>query len=89
MTNQELLIKVKHGLGITGDFQDDTLLVYIDEVKSYMKSAGVPNDVIESNKVIGVITKGVNDLWDYSNSTGLSPYFKERVNQLRTGEQDV
>lgn len=88
--NDELLIKVKNGLGITGDFQDNTLQIYIDEVKDFMHRAGVSDAIINSNSSVGVITRGVSDLWDYgSGSTGLSPYFKERVVQLRAGEKDV
>lgn len=88
--NDELLIKVKNGLGITGDFQDNTLQIYIDEVKDFMHKAGVSDAIINSNSSVGVITRGVSDLWDYgSGSTGLSPYFKERVVQLRAGEKDV
>ena len=88
--NEELLIKVKNGLGITGDSQDDKVSIYIDDVKDFMLEAGVSNATINSNKSIGVITRGVSDLWDYgSGSTGLSPYFKERVVQLRAGEKDV
>ncbi len=89
MTNDELLIKVKQGLGIGGNYQDETLLIYIDEVKEYMLSAGVSKTTIESVKAVGAILRGVSDLWDYgSGSVGLSPYFKERVIQLRS-EQDV
>jgi hypothetical protein len=88
--NDELLIKVKKGLGITGDYQDDTLLIYINEVEDFMRGAGVSDAIINSNSSVGVITRGVSDLWDYgSGSTGLSPYFKERVVQLRAGEKDV
>ena len=88
--NDELLMKVKKGLGITGNYQDDTLSIYIDEVKDFMLKAGVSNATINSNKSIGVIIRGVSDLWDYgSGSTGLSPYFKERVVQLRAGEENV
>lgn len=88
--NDELLIKVKNGLGITGDFQDNTLQIYIDEVKDFMHRAGVSDAIINSNSSVGVITRGVSDLWDYgSGSTGLSPYFKERIVQLRAGEKDV
>lgn len=88
--NDELLIKVKNGLGITGDFQDNTLQIYVDEVKDFMHRAGVSDAIINSNSSVGVITRGVSDLWDYgSGSTGLSPYFKERVVQLRAGEKDV
>lgn len=90
MTNEELLIKVKQGIGMTGDYQDDTLLIYIDEVKDYMRNAGVPTSIINSNKSVGAIIRGVMDLWNYgSGDTSLSPYFKERVIQLRAGEIDV
>lgn len=88
--NDELLMKVKKGLGITGDYQDDTLLIYINEVEDFMRGAGVSDAIINSNSSVGVIIRGVSDLWDYgSGSTGLSPYFKERIVQLRAGEEDV
>ena len=41
MTDAELLTKIKSGLGITGTYQDATLQVYIDDVKAFMRSAGV------------------------------------------------
>lgn len=90
MDTNELLNKVKQGLGITGDYQNDTIKLYIDEVKNYMASAGVPKSIIDSSVSIGTIIRGVSDLWDYgSGSTGLSPYFKERCIQLRMqGEND-
>lgn len=88
--NDELLMKVKKGLGITGNYQDDTLIIYIDEVKDFMHRAGISDAIINSNSSVGVIIRGVSDLWDYgSGSTSLSPYFKERVVQLRAGEKDV
>ena len=84
MDNEGLLIKVKKGLGISGEYQDATLKVHIDEVKQYMLSAGVSQSVIDSPISIGTIIRGVSDLWDYgSGSTGLSPYFIERCIQLR------
>lgn len=87
MGAEELLIKVKKGLGITGDYQDDTLKIYIDEAKQYMLSAGVPKSVVDSSASVGTIIRGVSDLWDYgSGSTGLSPYFIERCIQLREKE---
>lgn len=84
MDNVALLIKVKKGLGITGDYQDDTIQLYIDEVKQYMLSAGVNQAIIDSSLSIGTIIRGVSDLWNYgSGTTELSPYFKERCIQLR------
>lgn len=83
MTNAELLTKLKSGLGITGTYQDDTLQVYIDEVKSFMESAGVNQSVIESEAAVGCIIRGVADLWNYgSGSANLSPYFVQRMIQL-------
>lgn len=89
MTDAELLTKIKNGLGITGDFQDATLTVYVDEVKAFMMSAGVTEAVIESDASAGCIMRGVADLWNYgSGNAKLSEYFKMRVLQLRAVELD-
>ena len=83
MTDAELLSKVKDGLGIVGNYQDETLTVYVDEVKSFMISAGVPQEVADSSASVGCILRGVADLWNYgSGSVGFSEYFKMRVTQL-------
>lgn len=83
MTNAELLAKLKSGLGITGTYQDDTLQVYIDEIKAYLASAGVNQSIIESEAAVGCIIRGVADLWNYgSGSANLSPYFVQRMIQL-------
>lgn len=85
MTNDELLIAVKKSMGIFHNFQDETLKIYIEEVKNYMKASGVKNSVINSSMSIGLITRGVLDLWDYGNgSAKLSQYFKDRLIQLAT-----
>jgi len=86
----DTLNKVKSALGITGDYQDETLTVYIDEVKAYMVSAGVPEEVIESNASAGVIARGVTDLWNYNGGAGkLSEYFYQRVSQLAYTSKEV
>lgn len=78
-----LIDKVKSALGITGTYQDNTLNVYIDEVKEYMLDAGVPESVVNSDVSAGVISRGVTDLWNYGSSGGkLSEYFYQRVGQL-------
>lgn len=83
MTDSELLQKVKKGLGISGTYQDETLQLYIDEVKEYMKSAGVSQTVIDDSGSVGVIVRGVADLWNYgSGSAELSPYCRQRIIQL-------
>lgn len=83
LTKSELLEKVKTALGITGNYQDDTLTIYIDEVKDYLLDAGVSKTVIESSSSVGVIARGVSDLWNYgSGNAELSPYFMQRAIQL-------
>ena len=73
------LDNVKKSLGITGEYQDDTLTQYIDEVKAFLVDAGVPESKITS----GVISRGVADLWNYGAGEGkLSPYFMMRATQL-------
>lgn len=84
MTDTELLTKIKNGLGITGNFQDATLTEYVNEVKAFMVSAGVPLEVVASEVSVGCIMRGVADLWNYgSGNASLSDYFKMRVIQLK------
>lgn len=79
----DVLKGVKDALGITGEYQDTTLNFYIEEVKEYMKGAGVPESVVNSASSIGVISRGVADLWNYgSGEAKLSNYFMQRVIQL-------
>ena len=79
----DTLTRVKAALGITGTYQDDTLSVYIDEVKNYMLDAGVREEVVNSDVSAGVIARGVTDLWNYGSAGGkLSEYFYQRVTQL-------
>lgn len=79
----ETLGRVKTLIGITGSYQDATIQGYIDEVKAFMGDAGVSERVIESDSSIGVIARGVSDLWNYgSGSAELSPYFLKRCAQL-------
>lgn len=88
MTDAELLNYIKIGLFGTagGEWRDAMLTVYIDEVKDFMKRAGVPDSVISSKASVGCITLGVNDLWNYSSGGArLSEYFKQRVTQLAMG----
>ena len=79
----DTLEKVKAALGITGAYQDATLTIYIDEVKEYMRDAGVSESVINSDASAGVVARGVTDLWNYNGGAGkLSEYFYQRVSQL-------
>lgn len=85
MTDAALLEKVKIGLfgSANGDWRDEMLMVYINEVKDFMKRAGVSDAVLNSDASVGCIMLGVNDLWNYSSGgVELSNYFKQRVVQL-------
>ena len=74
-----LLEQVKSALGITTNYQDATLQVYIDETIAYLKDAGVK----ESKITAGIVARGVSDLWNYGAGEGkLSSYFHERASQL-------
>lgn len=78
-----LLDKVKSMLGITGDYQDETLKAYIDEVKQYLVDGGVQQEIADAPIATGVIARGVCDLWNYGAGDGkLSPYFYQRITQL-------
>lgn len=79
MTDTEMLAEVKNALGITGDYNDETLGVYIAEVKSFLAGAGVKS----ANITPGIVSRGVSDLWNYGAGGGkLSEYFMQRATQL-------
>lgn len=83
MTDEELLTEVKKRIGVTGEYQDDTIRGYIQDAKEYMTDAGVKAEVTATTKIIGVVARGVSDLWDYGSGKGdFSPYFYQRVAQL-------
>lgn len=70
---------VKKATGLTGDFQDDTVQEWIDEVVGFLKGAGVK----DANITDGIVARGVLDLWNYGSGEGkLSEYFLQRAAQL-------
>lgn len=70
---------VKKATGLTGDFQDDTVQEWIDEVVDFLKDAGVK----DANITDGIVARGVLDLWNYGAGEGkLSEYFIQRAAQL-------
>ena len=73
------LADVKNALGITGDYQDNTLQIYFDEVIAFLIDAGVA----QANITKGIVARGVSDLWNYGEAGGkLSEYFMQRAAQL-------
>ena len=88
MKKDELLSKVKVGLGNIPSHLDETIQLYIDEVIQYLLSDGVSTDLLKEDDIdercVGVIIRGVSDLWNYGNGdTKLSDYFYQRADQLR------
>ena len=74
---------VKNATGITGEYQDDTIQEWIDEVVDFLKDAGVS----EAHITDGLVARGVLDLWNYGAAGGkLSEYFIQRAAQLALGK---
>lgn len=74
-----MLEDVKKALGITGNYQDDTLNEYINEIVEFLIDAGI----CEANITAGIVARGVSDLWNYGAGNGkLSEYFIQRATQL-------
>lgn len=83
IAEDKLLDEVKKSLSITGSFHDNALKNYISEVLEYLSDAGVSEEVLTSRSVIGVVARGVSDLWNYgAGGVGFSPYFMQRAVQL-------
>ena len=79
----ERLAKVKTALGISGDYQDETVTFHIEAVIEEMVDAGVKREVAESEDAVGCIAIGVNDLWNYaSGGVKHSEAFDRRMIQL-------
>lgn len=75
----EMLNGVKKALGVEGEYQDDTINSYIEEVTAFLVDSGVP----VSRITVGIVARGVSDLWSYGAGDGkLSPYFMQRAAQL-------
>lgn len=79
MTREEQLERVKQSLSVTGNYLDEPLGIRLDDIKAFMLDAGVKELVVNSEKAIGAICRGVSDLW---NEKELSQYFWQRVGQL-------
>lgn len=79
----DLLQEIKKRLNITGDFHNESLMGHAADAKEYLLSAGVKPAVIESKKSIGVIARGVADLWNLGAGDGkFSEVFYQRAIQL-------
>lgn len=73
------LENVKTMIGITGDFQNDTLQAWMDETVAFLVDSGVPED----RQTDGIVARGVLDLWNYGAGDGkFSQSFMQRASQL-------
>lgn len=80
MTAAELLTAVKTRLSLTGNYHDNLITALITDVKEYVTSAGAN---AESDAAVGVIARGVADLWNFGSGDGkFSEVFYQRVSQL-------
>ena len=85
---EPMLTKVKASLGITGSFHDETLKIYLYEVLCFLDDAGVSEAILKGDEIIGLVSRGVADLWNYGNGgTRLSDYFMMRASQLALKSQ--
>lgn len=85
----DLLKEIKDRLSITDDFHNDLLNGFATDTKDYLRSAGVKDAVIESEKSIGVIARGVADLWNFGSGDGkFSEVFYQRAIQLTFEEAE-
>lgn len=83
ISDDELLEEIKTALGIGGTHQNKPLKSYIREAKEFLLDAGVKSSIVNSTSAVGVITRGVSDLWNYgSGNAQLSTYFMQRAIQL-------
>lgn len=83
MTDEELLNEIKKRLSITGNFHDELLLSYANDTKDFLISSGLKTETINDRKCIGLISRGVADLWNFGSGDGkFSELFMQRLTQL-------
>ena len=83
ITDAGLLEQVKSGINLNGnDYQDDTITVWINEVKQDLLYAGVSAEVLGSTLAVGCITRGVDDRW-LSHLPDYSDFFNKGAERLR------
>jgi hypothetical protein len=83
ITDEELVNEIKKRLGITGTHHDLLLLAYANDTKEFMHSAGIPAEVVDSEASVGLISRGVADLWNLGSGQGVfSGFFKQRIAQM-------
>ena len=69
MNSETLVNAVKEGLGTGPNYPSGVIEHYIGEVKAYLAAAGVPETVMNSDEVIGIIVRE----WMISGTTAACP----------------
>lgn len=83
MDDETLVKELKSRLAITDNYHDAMLLAFANDTKDYLKAGGVSAELLESEKALGILTRGVIDLWNNTPSGGsFSPLFLQRAIQL-------
>ena len=82
MTINDLTNKVILVLGLT-EYHKDLVQNYIQDAIDYMRSSGVSDSIIYSQRSVGPLVMYVNDIWNYTQGqTKISKLFEQRVIQL-------
>lgn len=85
----ELLAKVKEGLNMDGnDYQNNAILVWINEVKQTLLFAGVSSEVLGSTLAVGCIARGVDETY-IQRLTAHTEMFNGMVERLRSTKVEV
>ncbi|MCQ2308205.1 MAG: hypothetical protein MJ000_11700 [Bacteroidales bacterium] len=83
MAELNVVSEIKTRLGITGNYHDDLLAAHAADVKEFLIGAGVSEEIVNGAKSVGVITRGVSDLWNYGSGDGkFSQTFFQMATQL-------
>ena len=84
MTDDEILQEVKIRLAITDTYHDKLLSSFIQDAKDYLTSVGITDEILADKKALGILARGVVDLWNNKPSDGeFSKVFYQRAIQLR------
>lgn len=82
---KELYIKVRDGMGIFTDAQDDQIFPAFTSTVQYALLGGVPEKALMSSFCVGVLAKGTHDMWL---TDTYSPIFDRMIGQLASGWSD-
>ena len=84
MSDDELLQEIKTRLAITDTYHDKMLTCFIQDTKDYLISVGITEELLSNSKALGLLARGVVDLWNNKPSDGkFSQVFYQRAIQLR------